>query len=218
MPIISACAAVGNCTEENKALPVTTGAKDHGSDGGFQWRLGRLDGPEGLKPWCAAQGIPWYTIKSQAAFFVWEVKNKYPNLWRDLHEGVKKLETLTANIMVEYEIPNMALAHLDQRITAARNFMARWAPQPDITAPVPAPTGVWQVDPVLIQTLIQIGAPLIEAIIKAVLNAHGVGVTPGMPVTIHPPVASQQTVLPPFNPEELVSKIVEALTKASQGK
>lgn len=222
LPAISACAAVGNCTEENKAMPVTVGPKDHGSDGGFQWRLDRLDGPEGLKPWCASQNMPWYTIPSQAKFFLWECRAKYPNLWRDLHEGVKKIETLTANIMAEYEIPNAQYAHLDQRISAAIAFRDRWIIGPVIItepAPTPAPTGVFKVDPALITMIIQIGAPLIEALVKAILSAHGIG-TQSLPGAT---IIHQQGALPPiqlpaqsFDPDDLVKKIITALTAAAK--
>ena len=45
----SAAAAVGNATQENQCKSVTEGAKDHGSDGLFQWRLGRLTE---MQTWC----------------------------------------------------------------------------------------------------------------------------------------------------------------------
>src|ERR1700730_4301313 len=220
LPAISVCAAVGNCSEENRAEAVTKGVKDHGSDGGFQWRLDRLDGPEGLKPWCTAQNMPWYTIASQAKFFLWECRKKYPDLWIDLTQGVKKLETLTANIMAEYEVPNAQYAALDVRIGYALGFRNRWIKGAVVITeppPIPMPSiptqGGFYVDPALIATIIQIGAPILESIVKAILSAHGI--IPGQSVTIHPPVAPG-VAAPAFNPDELVQKIMAALSAAAK--
>jgi len=122
IPLKSACAVTGNGTVENQVKPVTTGPKDHGSDGVLQWRLTRLDGPRGLKGWSAAQGLDWATLKAQAAFFLWELHQDYPALEKDLREAKKSIETLTANICVFYERPNMAVAHLDLRISHAKSI------------------------------------------------------------------------------------------------
>jgi hypothetical protein len=62
----SAAAIGGNATQENLCQPVTLGAKDHGSDGVLQWRAERLDGLDGLKAWCGAQGLAWDTLRAQA--------------------------------------------------------------------------------------------------------------------------------------------------------
>ncbi len=127
-PVKSAAASTGNCTIENNCLPVTTGRKDHGSDGGFQWRLDRLEpGPKSLKGWCAAHGLAWDTIKAQAAFHMWELKNgdaggmRYDALYAELLAGSKPLATLTANVCVSYERPSeAALAEsMPKRIAAA---------------------------------------------------------------------------------------------------
>ena len=106
LPLKSACAVTGNSTQENLVKPVTTGPKDHGSDGALQWRLTRLDGSRGLKGWSAAQGLDWATLKTQAAFFLWELHQDYPALEKDLREAKKSIETLTANICVFYERPS----------------------------------------------------------------------------------------------------------------
>lgn len=121
LPLKSASAVTGNATQENLVNAVTTGPKDHGSDGTLQWRLDRLDGPHGLKGWSAAQGLDWATLKAQAAFFLWELNRDYPALERDLRAATKSIETLTANICKFYERPNMALAHLDKRISHAQS-------------------------------------------------------------------------------------------------
>jgi hypothetical protein len=221
LPIISAAALVGNVTWENHAEPVTVGKKDHGSDGGFQWRLDRLDGPNGLKAWCKANDYAWNTIKGQAAFFCVECQRwPYSVLWSDLIRGTKKLETLVANVMEIYERPDPAVAHLDDRIIAAQTFLKRWSPGPSIgeiiTAPVqpsaPIVIGDFQMNPALIQTLISVGVPLLETIIKAVLSAHGIApTTPQAPQPIHVTAAPAQA---PIDIDALVQKLVAGLTAA----
>ncbi len=124
VPLKSACAAVGNFTQENLVKAVTEGVKDHGSDGLAQWRLTRLDGPHGLKGWSEAQGLDWATLSAQAAFFLWELHRDYPALERDLRAATKSIETLTANICKFYERPNMAVAALDKRISHAKSVYA----------------------------------------------------------------------------------------------
>lgn len=146
-PFISACAATGNATQENLAKPVTTGAKDHGSDGGFQWRLDRLDGPQGLKGYCATKGLDWQTIDAQAEFFLFELKRDYVALYAEFMAAAKPLATLTANICAVYERPAADSAALDNRIAAAQfcfdHFSAQYtdAPQP-APAPVVPPASV----------------------------------------------------------------------------
>jgi hypothetical protein len=141
LPIKSACAVTGNATQENNVEPVTKGALDHGSDGALQWRLSRLDGPTGLRGWAGAHGIPWDTLRTQAAFFLYECARDYQGLIFDLQQGSKSLETLTANVMAIYERPAKQYAALDARIAAARKTYAAMASaQPAPTPPpVPAP-------------------------------------------------------------------------------
>ncbi len=132
LPLKSASAGSGNATVENKVLPVTIGTKDHGSDGALQWRLDRLEGPSGLKGWAAIHNLPWDTLRTQAAFFLWELGSdpRYARLERDLREGKKKIETLTANICVIYERPAPESAGLDKRIEAAKATYAAMATDP----------------------------------------------------------------------------------------
>lgn len=46
---------------------------------------------------------------------------RYHSLLRELREGKRKIETLTANFCKIYERPNMRVAHLDLRISHARS-------------------------------------------------------------------------------------------------
>lgn len=104
-PLSSACASVGNATQENLCRPVTPGKKDHGSDGLFQWRLDRLTD---LKIWCSQNKLVWNTIEAQALFFLYEMKKDYPSLHEEMIAGVRPLETLTANICKFFERPAAA--------------------------------------------------------------------------------------------------------------
>lgn len=131
-----ACASVGNATQENSCLPVTEGAKDHGSDGIYQWRLYRL---AELKSWAASKGLDWTTIKTQAAFHMLEMQRDYATLNQWLIDGAKPLETLTADICDIYERPSVAGRVLDYRIKFAREAMAL-IPQP-ATSHVATATG-----------------------------------------------------------------------------
>ena len=134
LPLISACAIVGNGTVENKMNPVTLGPKDHGSDGVLQWRLDRLDGPHGLKGWAAQRRYRWDTLWTQAAFTLWELQRDYSGgLEKRLRSAPTKVEwnketadlvsELTEDFCRVYERPNMAVAHLDLRKRHARSVL-----------------------------------------------------------------------------------------------
>lgn len=109
--LLGACAVTGNCTQENECLPVTKGTKDHGSDGGLQWRLGRLTD---MRSWCDTHfgAGAWKTIKAQCAFTLHETARDYKALDAGLRAGSKSLETLTVDFCHVFERPNMALANL----------------------------------------------------------------------------------------------------------
>jgi len=100
-PLVSACAVAGNGWQENSMQPLTLGAKDHGSDGLMQWRLGRLT---------ELQRIPgWQTLQVQCRFFKMECKRDFPSLWAQLvNPGKRTIENLTANICDMYERPSAA--------------------------------------------------------------------------------------------------------------
>ncbi len=138
IPLKSACAATGNATQENNVKPVTSGPLDHGSDGAMQWRLTRLDGPTGLRGWAAAHNLPWDTLRTQAAFFLWECEQYYPALLKDLRAGAKSIETLTANISKFYERPSRRYEELDKRIAAAKTVYHAMSGSPP-PLPVPPP-------------------------------------------------------------------------------
>lgn len=141
LPLKAACAVTGNATQES-LVEAVTGPVDHGSDGSLQWRLTRLDGPRGLRGWSAAQGLDWATLKAQAAFFLWELHQDYPALEKDLREAKKSIETLTANICKFYERPNMAVAHLDKRISHAKSVFKIMSKEAAPTLEAKATTGV----------------------------------------------------------------------------
>jgi Phage tail lysozyme len=123
LPLISACAAVGNATQENQVRPVTTGPKDHGSDGLFQWRGARLNK---LKQWAAGNGLSWDTMETQAWFFVYEMQSDraYKVLYGELLAGTKPSQTITADICRLYERPNASKANLQGRVKATSDTYA----------------------------------------------------------------------------------------------
>ncbi|VTZ24348.1 hypothetical protein MPC4_80131 [Methylocella tundrae] len=138
LPLVSASAGTGNSTQENECLPVTTGPKDHGSDGLFQWREERL---AEMQSWCTAHFGDWKTIKAQAAFFLKELRDgdaggvKYDALYRDLLAGKKSLATLTTNINRFYERSADDEATNNKRIkyaTDALNAMGVVKPAPPV--------------------------------------------------------------------------------------
>lgn len=143
-PALSSAAATGNSGQENLFRPVTAGAKDHGSDGLWQWRLDRLTGPNGLQPWCARMGYAWNLMESQVLFMKYEMKMFYTELYNEMiNPGSRSLENLTANFMNVYERPNPELAALDKRIEYARAALtmlpAAPAPSVGVTIPTPGP-------------------------------------------------------------------------------
>ena len=139
LPLKSAAAVTGNATQENLVRPVTIGPLDNGSNGALQWRLDRLDGPTGLRGWAKANGMTWDSLRTQAAFFLYELERDYPQLTLDLRNGTKSIETLTANISRFYERPNKKYEHLDKRIAAARNTFAAMSKEPVPIPPPPPP-------------------------------------------------------------------------------
>jgi len=162
LPLLSACAVAGNGWQENLLRPLTLGAKDHGSDGVMQWRLSRLTELERLPQ--------WNTLQVQAQFFKTECQRDYPRLWADLVSGKKSLETLTANVMVQYERPNLAAAGLDHRITYAHalldhmNTLPKVTPPPSAAAPNIAAASVGG-------ALVAL-APLLQYLLKDVQPSH----------------------------------------------
>jgi Phage tail lysozyme len=198
-PMRSAAAIGGNATQENMCQPVTTGAKDHGSDGTLQWRLERLDGPGGLKAFCAARGLAWNTLKAQAAFTMFELDNDYPTLKGDLRLGLKSLETLTLNFCDIFERPSTVGREADKRIAYAHDcltILMRDAPSlPHLPSPTPTKLpGVPQmpasIEIALLQQLFQILAPLVESAVAGFVKGHvsGTGgtVSPAGMVTLDP--------------------------------
>jgi hypothetical protein len=192
-PMRSAAAIGGNATQENKCLPVTEGAKDHGSDGALQWRAERLDGPGGLKAFCAARGLAWDTLKAQAAFTMFELDNDYPVLKGDLRLGLKSLETLTLNFCDVFERPSTVGRAEAERIRFAHDCQAIL--MRDHPAQIPVPTGVptmpTSIEIALLEQLFKLLAPLLESAVAGLIKGlathiPGAVVNPAGMVTIDP--------------------------------
>jgi hypothetical protein len=219
LPLVSACAVGGNGWQENLLRPLTLGAKDHGSDGIMQWRLGRLT---------ELQHLPnWDTLPVQAQFFKAECQRDYPRLWADLVAGKKSLETLTANVMVQYERPNLALAGLDHRITYAHALLNHMNTlTPIVTVPVTQPTEAIM-DPAIISLLIQFLPAIIQGILTGIANVHAAQTgSPHVPVagasaapialdSLAPLLIKElQTVAPDLlNPTSMAELIAKELAK-----
>jgi hypothetical protein len=193
-PMKSAAAIVGNGTQENLCQPVTTGPKDHGSDGIFQWREKRLTNLQTLSG--------WDTLPVQAHFVMLELQaspgsqfydENYSVLEAELRAGIKPLATLTLNFTDAYERPSELGRVPDKRIGYAEQAFAileRAVPTPlpsqplPQTAPIPLPspsfppitlptTGVSAVppiDPALIATLVQLFAPIAESLVAGIVK------------------------------------------------
>jgi hypothetical protein len=162
LPLPSACAVGGNGWQENLLRPLTLGAKDHGSDGVMQWRLSRLTELERLPN--------WNTLQVQAQFFKTECQRDYPRLWTDLVAGKKSLETLTANVMVQYERPNLAAAALDRRITYAHALLDHMDALPKVV-PAPSPAAPNIAAASVGGALVAL-APLLQYLLKDVQPSH----------------------------------------------
>jgi Phage tail lysozyme len=224
-PMRSSAVIGGNGTQENMCEPVTAGVKDHGSDGVLQWRLERLNGPDGLMPWCTAQGIPWDTLKSQALFTMHELDHpQYAALKADLKAGAKSLETLTLNFCDAFERPSAAGRAADARIRYAhdclailvRNSGAFPGPVASVPSPVslpaglPAPTKDLQMP---IEAILQLIAPLAESLVAGLIKGVLAQVqTSGLPASsTHPAVPASAPALPPIDFAALAAMIAKEL-------
>lgn len=198
LPMRSAAAIGGNATQESLCQPVTLGAKDHGSDAVLQWRLERLDGPSGLKAFCTARELVWATLKAQALFTLFELKNDYAVLHAELLAGTKSLETLTLNFTDVFERPSETGRQPDKRIGYAHDCLAilmRDAAPGPFPVPIPAtpatitPVGVYDMP---IEVILQLVAPLAESLITGLLkgvltHAQQTGTMPAHPAgATHP--------------------------------
>lgn len=195
-PMRSAAAFGGNGTQENLCQPVTMGAKDHGSDGALQWRAERLDGPDGLKAWCAAQGIPWDTLRSQALFTMHELDQpQYAVLKGDLRLGLKSLETLTLNFCDAFERPSGTGRKPDDRIRYAHDCLSIM--MRDVPVPTPGvPTMPTSIETTILEQLLRAFAPIIESAVAGLIRglaAHiaGATVSPSGMVTLDPAVLAK---------------------------
>jgi Phage tail lysozyme len=215
LPMRSAAAIGGNGTQENLCQPVTLGAKDHGSDGVLQWRLDRLDGPDGLHAWCAANGLPWDTLACQALFTLHELTQpQYAVLAADLRAGAKSLETLTLNFCDAYERPSAEGRVPDLRIKYAHDcltiLMRDAAPGP-FPVPLPSPPPP-QAAPIgactmPIELILQLVAPLAESLVTGLLKG---ALTHAQQTGTLPIPASHPTLPIPHAPAPAPSGLTQA--------
>ncbi|MDQ6868198.1 MAG: phage tail tip lysozyme [Pseudomonadota bacterium] len=124
-PLISAAAIVGNLSgESGKYLDSTVERPhaDHGSGGIAEWRLGRK---ANLYAFAQGQGKPVTDLETQCLFLMHELDGpEYALLNAQLTKpGNRSIENLTANFCQIFERPNMALAHVDNRVANAKAVM-----------------------------------------------------------------------------------------------
>lgn len=223
-PVKSAAAIGGNATQENLCQPVTDGPKDHGSDGVLQWRAERLTGPDGLQPWCAAQGIPWNTLKSQALFTMHELDQpQYAALKADLKAGAKSLETLTLNFCDAFERPSAVGRKPFDRIRYAGDCLDILTVSAPVPAQVPVPSipvGDLQMP---IELILQLVAPLAESLVAGLLKgvlthvqATGIPASPAHPAV--PAAPAPAPAFPPIDFAALAAMIAKELAALQQPK
>jgi hypothetical protein len=222
LPPVSAFAAIGNFWQENFCAPQTLGVHDHGSDGIAQWRLDRLDGPEGLLNWCSQNNFDPWSLAGQCAFFKWECATKYPKLWQWLVLGQKPLETLTLDITDIYERPSAEGRVPDRRIEFAQRAQTLLGmpipptlpiptPIPPTVPPTPVPT-MPPIDPAAIAAILQLLVPLVEAGFSALIK--------NLPVLLNHldpqrfPTPAQSNL--PIDPAVLAQLIEQVLAKLQQ--
>jgi hypothetical protein len=92
---------------------------DHGSESLGQWRLDRLDGPNGLIAWCGRNNLDPETLEGAVAFAIWECGKFYPELDRALRAG-GDVVALVLRITKEYERPNLKLPAVQNDIYGIR--------------------------------------------------------------------------------------------------
>jgi hypothetical protein len=220
-PPRSAAAIGGNATRENLCLPTTVGAKDHGSDGALQWRLGRLTELYGMSA--------WDTLKTQAAFTIRELQRDYKTLEFDLRNGTKTLATLTLDFCDVFEKPSADGRVADKRIDAADKCLNLIAPVAMPAEPLPPLTSGTRpevylpplkgtepmppFDPILAAQLVNVFAPLVENLIatlikQVVAHAGQPGGLPKLPIPLPIPL--------PIDPAVIEKLVMEVLAK--QGK
>jgi hypothetical protein len=124
-PLISAAAIVGNLSgESGKNLDSTVERPhaDHGSGGIAEWRLSRK---ASLYTFAQGLGKPVTDLETQCLFLMHELDGpEYAVLNAQLTKpGNRSIENLTANFCQIFERPNMALAHVDNRIANAKAVM-----------------------------------------------------------------------------------------------
>jgi hypothetical protein len=234
-PMRSAAAIGGNATQENLCQPVTAGVKDHGSDGTLQWRLERLTGPDGLQPWCAAQQIPWDTLKSQALFTMHELEQpQYSALKGDLRLGLKSIETLTLNFCDAFERPSPAGRAADKRIAYAHDCLtilmrdapapAGKLPPPIVVSQIPSTTDPLGACQMPIELILQLVAPLAENLVSGLLKGvlthvqtNGLPASPALPAAVHP-ASAPATGLTASDFAAIAKLIEDAIAKLQTGK
>jgi hypothetical protein len=181
-----------------------------------------------LAKFAKARGMDVNLLTTQLYFVLNECANSYPLSWAAIRSA-NPAETIIATFVADYENPLDHQAEIDRaRVFAAPLRAALHAQPGPIGLPPVTPDPVpWTLPPItplpqgptqmpteaLLALIIQIGAPIIQSIVSAVLHAHGIkpqGAPP--PVVVAPPVQPAQ--IDPAALEQMIAAILAKLTAA----
>jgi hypothetical protein len=96
-----ATGVIGNLMAESNVRPTAVG--DQGTSGGIaQWHNGRWDA---LNTYAKQHNMQANTLAAQEQFLVYEMKNKYPGLWKSLSSKGISEGNAAALVMQQYERP-----------------------------------------------------------------------------------------------------------------
>lgn len=116
-----AAALVGNASQES-GVNLVSGYRqntDHGSQGIFQWRLDRLNGPNGLIAYCDQHQLHSGTLAAQVKFAIHELGTQYEALDERLRKG-GDIAALTEEVCWKYERPARQYANVANRVKQAK--------------------------------------------------------------------------------------------------
>ena len=127
-----ATGVIGNLMAESNLRPTAVG--DQGTSGGIaQWHNGRWTA---LNTYAKQHNLQANTLKAQEQFLVYEMKNKYPGLWKSLsNKGISE-GNAAALVMQQYERPaDQSQAAAEKRANLGiKAISGKWDPTVSVTS------------------------------------------------------------------------------------
>ena len=127
-----ATGVIGNLMAESNVRPTAVG--DQGTSGGIaQWHNGRWTA---LNTYAKQHNLQANTLKAQEQFLVYEMKNKYPGLWKSLsNKGISE-GNAAALVMQQYERPaDQSQAAAEKRANlGVKAISGKWDPKVSVTS------------------------------------------------------------------------------------